>query len=87
MSKYITESDATEQYNQMLDEIYGEITVAGITWDASRVLAELDPIAYEVGMNDWLDSEGLTTIEDEADVESEDEDEDHYCEVCSDWHA
>ena len=73
--RYISESDATEQYDNLLDEVYGEITVSGITWDASRILAEMDPTAYWLGMNDWLDSEDLTTDESEADPEDEEDDD------------
>ena len=40
----------------MLDECYGTISVAGMEYDTSRALYELDPIAYRVGFNDWLDS-------------------------------
>lgn len=40
-------------FDDMLDEIYGEVNV-GVTFAASRVLSELDPIAYACGFNDWV---------------------------------
>lgn len=45
-----------EQYKEMLDEVYGMVKVAGYEYETSRALYELDPIAYRVGFNDWLDS-------------------------------
>ena len=39
----------------MIDGIYGEINV-GVTFNASRVLRELDPIAFRCGFNDYMDS-------------------------------
>ena len=44
--------------------------VAGITWDPSHVLAEMDPIAYRTGFHDWADSEGIETddLEDDAEL-------------------
>lgn len=45
-----------EQYKEMLDECYGTVKVAGMEYDTSRALYELDPIAYRVGFSDWLDS-------------------------------
>lgn len=56
--KTITENEAEEMFNQFLDEIYPEINI-GVTFSPSRVLKELDPIAYQCGLNDWLDSENL----------------------------
>lgn len=77
--KYITEYDANNQYDEFLDEMYGEIVVnydAGLSWQASRVVKEMDPTAYRCGLNDWLDSADLTTDESEADLEEDEEEED-----------
>lgn len=60
---YIEESEAYQQYDDMLDEIYPN-QVGGIL--ASRILSELDPIAYSCGFDDWLDANGLTIDEDET---------------------
>jgi hypothetical protein len=43
-------------YKEMLDECYPMVKVAGMEYETSRALYELDPIAYRVGFNDWLDS-------------------------------
>lgn len=69
--RYISEQDATDRYNDFLDEIYGEVVLNpdnGLNWPAHRVILELDPTAHRCGMNDWLDSEDLTTDEDEAET-------------------
>ena len=46
-----------EDYNEMLNDVYGDVSVAGYTYDTSQALWELDPIAYNVGFNDWVSSE------------------------------
>ena len=50
-----------EQYKEMLDECYGTVKVAGMEYDTSRALYELDPIAYRVGLADY---EGTTECND-----------------------
>jgi hypothetical protein len=71
MIEYIDESQAYELYNEMLDELYSPISIAGIKFDPSRVLKELDPIAYQCGFNDWLDSCDYTTDPSELETETE----------------
>ena len=65
--KYISDHEAHDQYDQMLDECYGETKIAGYSYQTSRVLKIADPIAYRCGFSDWLDSENLTTDEDMSD--------------------
>jgi len=71
MIEYIDESQAYELYNEMLDELYSPISIVGIEFDPSRVLKELDPIAYQCGFNDWLDSCDYTTDPSELETETE----------------
>lgn len=75
-----------ESYRDMIDE-QGPVIVAGIEFTASRILEELDPVAYFCGLNDYVDSldveddseyqaleAELADLEDElADTESDDE--------------
>jgi hypothetical protein len=82
--------DYEEQYKEAIDS-EGPVTVAGITLDPSRVLQEMDPIAYGCGLNDYVDScdkdedpkykeleEEIETLQDElADLELEIEDLDN----------
>ena len=42
-----------DKYEEFLDEVYGEVSVCGITFDAGRILRKLDPIAFRCGKNDY----------------------------------
>lgn len=58
----ITEYAAIELYRDMLDDVYGDVTVAGMTYTTSRALEVLDPIAFRVGFSDWTDAEGFEEV-------------------------
>ncbi len=45
-----------DAYNEMLDELY-PYSVGDATYSGSKVFEKIDPIAYEVGFNDYADSE------------------------------
>ncbi len=45
-----------DEYNDMLDDVYGEVSICGMTYQSSRALKELDPTAYDCGKADWEDS-------------------------------
>lgn len=64
--KYIDYDDAIEQFNEFIDETSGDIVILGMSFCASRLLSECDPIAYDCGFADWLDANDLTTDEDES---------------------
>lgn len=54
MEKQIVSSYEFEQmYDEMLDEVYGTVEVAGVMYDTSVVWKNADPIAYGVGMGDY----------------------------------
>ena len=42
-----------QEFADYLDEIYGDIDVCGLSYPASRVLADVDPIAYRTAFSDW----------------------------------
>lgn len=78
MTRYILNSDATDRYNEMLDEVYETVKIGELHYDVSRVLSEVDPIAWREGFNDWLDSEDLeigTWQQVEAQESDDEEDE------------
>jgi hypothetical protein len=52
----LSEYDAYMRYDQMLDEVYPEVTLGYSSFLASTVLKELDPIAYRVGFSEYVDS-------------------------------
>jgi len=56
MSQVISERMAEEMYNEMLDDCEGPVTLCGMTYSASRVLSEVDPVAYRCGFNDYVDT-------------------------------
>ena len=62
---YIDESDALDRYRDEIDEFH-DVKICGISFCASRVLEELDPIAFNCGFSDWLDANELTTDESES---------------------
>ena len=44
-------------YGDLLDEVYGVVVIAGIEYDTSAALRDVDPTAFRCGFLDWLDSE------------------------------
>ena len=44
-------------YDDELDETYQDYEIMGLSFSASQVLKECDPVAYRCGMNDLVDSE------------------------------
>ena len=57
----VSDWEIEEQYKDMLDDCFGTVNVAGHEYETSRLLKEVDPIAYQVGLNDYeasLEEEG-----------------------------
>lgn len=62
----ISEHEAYERYDEMLDECEEEVKICGMSYCASRVLKEVDPIAYNCGFSDYvsqLESEDHTLVD------------------------
>lgn len=53
----LTELDLQERYDEMLDEIYGDVSIAGLNYCTSNALKRIDMVAYNEGFSNWLDSE------------------------------
>lgn len=66
----INPDDYEGDYNDVLDE-GGAVMVGGCEFLPSRILRELDPVAYRCGLNDYVDSIDLS-----ADA--------NYCDLCDD---
>ncbi len=49
----LTDYELEQRYNDMLDDAYGMVQIAGYEYSTSQALKEVDPIAYRVGMNDY----------------------------------
>ena len=48
--------DLEQLYRDMLDEWEPEVKVCGLSFCASRIVEELDPIAFRCGVCDYTDS-------------------------------
>jgi len=64
MKKEYTEKD----FEEYLNDIYGDIDVLGVKYPAGYVLKEVDPIRFNVAFSDWL-AEKETEDEEEAEEE------------------
>lgn len=56
----LDEYDYTEQYKDFIDEITEPVEIMGMSFTASRILEELDPIAFACGLSDYVDSLDIT---------------------------
>lgn len=65
----IDPDDYQDDYDEVLDE-GGAVVVGGCEFLPSRILRELDPIAYRCGLNDYVDDN--KDVSDDAD----------YCDLC-----
>jgi hypothetical protein len=50
----VTISD--KEYMDVLDEIYGTVSICGISYCAGYALMNIDPIAFNVGKSEYEDS-------------------------------
>lgn len=55
--KELENSENEEEYDQMLDECYGTFKIGQLEFYPSRILSELDPIAYNCGLAEFNDEE------------------------------
>lgn len=49
-----SDEDIEEMYKESLDEM-GDVKLGNLTFSPSRIIKELDPVAYRVGLNDYED--------------------------------
>lgn len=61
-----------DQYDEMLDEVYGNVQIAGYTYTTSHALKNVDPIAYRVGLSDYESSVEEDEIGEATDYDDED---------------
>lgn len=53
-----TERELYTFYDEMLDECYGMVSVAGVKYDTSTLLKDTDSVRYRCGFLEYLDAEG-----------------------------
>lgn len=51
--EYISEEYAPEIYDDYLDEMYPETTIAGCDYSTSYALKKIDPVVYRCGLLDY----------------------------------
>lgn len=66
----ISESEAYESYDEMIDDVYGEHM--GLL--SSEIIKSTDPIAYRVGFHDYVDSQITDGVWHETDPTAEEDD-------------
>jgi predicted nuclease with TOPRIM domain len=73
----LDESNYEEQYRDMLNED-GDVYIGGISFEPARILEEVDPIAYNCGLSDYVSSISLeeddeynTLVEELEELETE----------------
>ena len=54
------------EFDEMIDDCEGAIIVCGLTFNASDILAALDPVAYNIYAGDYLSEQEEDEGEDEA---------------------
>ena len=53
IGRTITEHEAHEMYDEMLDDCHDDVKICGMTYATSRALKDVDPIAYRCGFSDY----------------------------------
>jgi len=71
--KMVNEILLKEMYDDMLDSCYPEVEIGGMMYVQSIALYRIDPIAYQVGLNDY-----------ESHLRSDYENGGHYADLFSD---
>lgn len=52
----ISEYELQERYEDMLDDCHPMVCIGDMQYEPSRVLREVDPIAFRAGMLDYADA-------------------------------
>lgn len=59
------------EYDEFLDECYGDVEICGSTYSTSHALKELNPTAYRCGKVDYDDNYDYTATVEYQDLEEE----------------
>lgn len=51
----LTDNDLQEMHDDLIDEIYPPVTIGIYEWAPSRVLKEMDPVAYRISVIEYVD--------------------------------
>lgn len=58
--------DNEEAYKDYLSDVYGDVDICGLKYDAGLALKRVDEIAFNCGLNDWNDGE-ISELNDKLD--------------------
>ena len=64
-------SCSDDEYDEMLDDVYGDVEICGMTYSSSRALKLLDPVAYRCGKIDFESNYDLDDVEEYTDLKDE----------------
>lgn len=53
----VTEAQLWERYREALDETLDPFFAGDVSYAPSTVLERVDPIAFRLGFNEWMDAE------------------------------
>lgn len=59
------------EYDNWLDEVYGDVNICGYTYSASQALENVDPTAYRCGKSDYESEYDLDNCEEYTDLQNE----------------
>lgn len=83
MKAYQKETELSEsEYEDVLNDLYGPVTICDMNYAQGTALKELDPVAFRCGKSDYesvLDSDNPVWICDECDTEFDNEEEAEEC--------
>ena len=60
-----------DEYEQMLDDMYGDVEICGMTYSSCRALKLLDPVAYRCSKIDYESDYDLDNCEEYKDLKDE----------------
>ena len=64
-------SCSDDEYDEMLDDVYGDVEICGMNYSSSQALKLLDPIAYRCGKGDFESNYDLDNCEEYNDLKDE----------------
>ena len=52
-----TDSQMEDIFQEWLDDVYGQVDIAGYSMNPGRILREVDYTAFREAFNNWIDNE------------------------------
>jgi hypothetical protein len=67
----LDEENYSDQFDELLDEQFGEISICGALYSPSTILKEVDPINYRCSLTDFVNSFDIEETEEYKDLQEE----------------